>query len=138
MMKKWLLSFMSLFTALVLVVGCSNDSGQTTTESNINEEEKEVQEEIITVTISKDEGAELLSESEIEINEKAILMDVMKENFDIEEDGGFINAIDGIGPVEGEEKAWMYFVNDEMAMVGAGEYELSNGDEVNFDFQPWE
>lgn len=137
-MKKWMLSLFTIFSALVLVVGCSNDSATPTEEEETTQETTEVQEEVITVTISKDEGKEVLSEKEIEIEENEILMDVMKENYDIEEDNGFITSIDGVAPEEGEEKAWMYFVNDEMAMVGASEYELEAGDNIVFDLQAWE
>ena len=47
----------------------------------------------------------------------------MKENYTIEEDGGFITAIDGHGQVErtAETKAkyWLFDVNGEPSMVGA-------------------
>lgn len=137
-MKKWLVSIFTVVSTLFLLIGCSNDSVNTTQEENANQETEEVQEAEILVTISKDDGKEILSEKEIQIEENEILMDVMKENFDIEEDGGFITAIDGVEPEEGEQKAWMYFVNDEMAMVGATEYELEDGDHVVFDLQAWE
>lgn len=137
-MKKWMLTLFTIFTTLVLVVGCSNESTTPTEEEETGIETTESQEEVIKVTISKDEGEEVLSEKEIEIEENAILMDIMKENYDIEEDDGFITSIDGVAPEEGEEKAWMYFVNDEMAMVGAAEYELEAGDNVVFDLQAWE
>ena len=137
-MKKWMLTLFTIFTTLVLVVGCSNESTTPTEEEETVVETTESQEEVIKVTISKDEGEEVLSEKEIEIEENAILMDIMKENYDIEEDDGFITSIDGVAPEEGEEKAWMYLVNDEMAMVGAAEYELEAGDNVVFDLQAWE
>lgn len=137
-MKKWMLTLFTIFTTLLLVVGCSNESTTPTEEEETGIETTESQEEVIKVTISKDEGEEVLSEKEIEIEENAILMDIMKENYDIEEDDGFITSIDGVAPEEGEEKAWMYFVNDEMAMVGAAEYELEAGDNVVFDLQAWE
>ena len=133
-----MLTLFTIFTTLLLVVGCSNESTTPTEEEETGIETTESQEEVIKVTISKDEGEEVLSEKEIEIEENAILMDIMKENYDIEEDDGFITSIDGVAPEEGEEKAWMYFVNDEMAMVGAAEYELEAGDNVVFDLQAWE
>lgn len=133
-----MLTLFTIFTTLVLVVGCSNESTTPAEEEETVVETTESQEEVIKVTISKDEGEEVLSEKEIEIEENAILMDIMKENYDIEEDDGFITSIDGVAPEEGEEKAWMYFVNDEMAMVGAAEYELEAGDNVVFDLQAWE
>ena len=106
-MKKWMLTLFTIFTTLVLVVGCSNESTTPAEEEETVVETTESQEEVIKVTISKDEGEEVLSEKEIEIEENAILMDIMKENYDIEEDDGFITSIDGVAPEEGEEKAWM-------------------------------
>lgn len=144
-MKRSLLALLALFTGLLFAVGCSNDSAETeenTEDANLTvEEETDVVDEVeqsIVVTVSIDHGAEKITEKEITIEENDILMDVMKEHFEIDEEGGFINAIDGVGPEEGEEKSWMFFVNDEMAMVGAAEYELSVGDHVVFDLQPWE
>lgn len=140
-MKKLMTILSALLLSVGVLVGCSNDANETNNNANNqpNNETNEVSEEItVEVVISLDKGEEILEEKEIKTEDGAILLDVMKENFDIEEDGGFITSIDGKAAEEGEEKAWMYFVNDEMAMVGAGEYELSNGDEVNFDFQPWE
>ena len=138
MKKNWLTVLFTLFTVLVLVVGCGNNSNEPTQNSETNEEVNDAEEEVVFVTISKDEGEEVLSEKEIEIEENDILMEVMQENFEIEEEEGFITTIDGVGPEEGEEKAWMYFVNNEMAMVGAAEYELKAGDQVLFDLQAWE
>ncbi|WP_081472446.1 DUF4430 domain-containing protein [Ornithinibacillus scapharcae] len=34
--------------------------------------------------------------------------------------------------------SWMFSVNGEQSMVGAGEVELKDGDTVNFDYQSWE
>lgn len=138
-MKKFLFTLFSALTVLFLVVGCSNDSSSTApTEEETSEVANEEQEQSILVTISLDQGEEIVTEKEIEIEENAILMDVMKENFDIGEDGGFIYSIEGIEPEEDEKKAWMFFVNDEMAEVGAADYELSPGDHVVFDLQSWE
>ena len=66
------------------------------------------------------------------------LLDVLKENFAVEESDGFITSIEGIEQDVDEKIGWIYFINDEMAMVGAAEYELEANDEVNFDLQEWE
>lgn len=136
-MKKKRYLFIILFLLIGFISGCATTENSETT----TKEEKQVeavQEEKITVILSVDDGQEQIEEKEIPIEEGAILMDVMKEHFTIEEEGGFIHSIDGIAPAEDEEKAWMYFVNGEMAKVGAQEFELSPGDEVTFDLQSWE
>lgn len=141
-MNSSYLRIIALMLTIGLLGACASDNGASdnapttdqveTTQTESHEEEK------IEVTLSKDNGDEVIQEKEIPIEDGAILMDVMKENFDIEEDGGFITSIEGVAPDEGEEKAWMYFVNDEMASVGAAEFELSAGDEVTFDLQAWQ
>lgn len=145
-MKNILVRIMSLLVVVGLLVGCGTDNNNELATQPANNETEETNnnlsaeeaEQTVSITISKDEEAEIIVEKEIEIEENDLLMDVMKENFDIEEEDGFIHSIEGIAPLEDEEKAWMYFVNGEMAMVGAAEYELSPGDEVSFDLQAWE
>ncbi|WP_099158399.1 DUF4430 domain-containing protein [Virgibacillus ndiopensis] len=147
-MNKILLRLGSLLLIIGLLVGCSSDdesnseattNGQTE-QSGGNEVKNEENQEVVTITISKDKEAEFITEKKIAIEEGAILMDVMKENFEIETDfdGGFITSINGVAPKEGEQKSWMFFVNDEMATKGAKEITLSPGDKVSFDLQAWE
>ncbi|GAB3052645.1 DUF4430 domain-containing protein [Virgibacillus ainsalahensis] len=140
-MNKWMLRLGILMLVIGVLAGCgANDSQQEESTEASQEQPAETQEseESVTITLSKDDGDEVITEEEVAIEEDAILMDVMEENFDIEHDGGFITSIDGIAPEEGEEKSWMFFVNGETAMVGAEELELSPDDEVTFDLQAWE
>lgn len=135
---KWMLGSLMLMLGLLTGCGGADDVPPATEENEESANPTEQAEETVTITLSEDEGEEVFEEKTVEIEDGAIVMDVMKENFDVEEEGGFIDSIDGIAPEEGEEKSWMYFVNDEMAMVGAEEYELEAGDEVVFDLQEWE
>ncbi|HEX6594561.1 MAG TPA: DUF4430 domain-containing protein [Bacillota bacterium] len=142
-MNKWLLRFFMMILMVGLVTGCvaDQDESQETTNSRIEQTENEdtlEKEETVVITVSKDEGEKMIIEQEVPIEEDAVLMDVLKEHFEIEEEDGFITSIEGVAPEEGEEKAWMYFVNGEIASVGANEFELSPGDEVTFDLQAWE
>ncbi|MFD2045896.1 DUF4430 domain-containing protein [Ornithinibacillus salinisoli] len=132
-MSKWVLRIATLLFVLGFVAGCGNEnpSGDNG-DANVADGEESVE-----ILISKDEGAEVITKEEISIEEGDILMEVMKEHFDVEEDGGFITSIEGISPEEGEQKAWMYFINGESASVGANEYELTPGEEINFDLQAW-
>lgn len=138
MLKKLKISSMILIMAIILI-GCHESTTEPPAQTDTQSKEQVVeQEETVVITISKDEGEEVITTKEIPIQEGDLLMDVMKEHFTIEEENGFITSIEGIAPAEDEKKAWMYFVNGEMAMVGAAEYELSAGDEVTFDLQSWE
>ncbi|MUK87238.1 DUF4430 domain-containing protein [Ornithinibacillus sp. L9] len=139
-MSKWYVKLFALLIIIGLVTGCGADGSDddATTDSAKNEENNvsEVEESVV-IVLSKDEGEEVIAEEEISINEGDILLDVMKEHFDVEEEGGFITSIEGIAPEENEQKAWMYFVDGEMSSVGANEYELTPGEEITFDFQAW-
>lgn len=127
------------------MVGCgkaeSNDDNHANhAGENANQEvNEEVNEEIteeVAFTISKDNGEEIIAEEEIAVEEGAILLDVLQENFEVElTEQGFITAINGSEQDEEAGVYWMYDVNGEAALVGAGEYELQPGDEVVFDLR---
>lgn len=127
-----------------VLAACAGDEGSEAdtpadTEEPVTEEtQAEENEEIVFITVSENKGEEIHAEEEITFTEGDLLLDVMEENFDIEHDSGFVTSINGIAPEEGEERSWMYYVNDEMPMVGAAEYELESGDDVLFDLQAWE
>lgn len=144
-MNKWFVRLASLLVVIGLLVGCASDTNnQNATNSNQTEQNQneanssEENEEVVVVTISKNHNEEIVTEKEVTIEEGAILIDVMKENFDIEEEGGFISSVEGIEQDLEAQMSWMFFINDEMPSVGAADYELSVGDKVNFDLQAWE
>ena len=92
--------------------------------------------ETVSVTISLTDGGTVVAGSEktVEVEAGTSLFDVMKENYTIEEDGGFITAIDGLAQVEesAETKAkdWLFDVNGEPSMVGAADVALQEGDVI--------
>src|SRR5690625_1543029 len=142
MLKRFLTLIFAVVLSTVVLTGCgstnndgTNNNGNNNNQSEVNS--SEVNEEVIQVIVSNDEEDEIFSEKEIEIKEGDILLDVLNENFDIDEDGGFINGVDGVVAEEDEQKFWAIIVNGEMAEVGAGEFELSPGDEVTLDLQSW-
>ncbi|UFT97663.1 DUF4430 domain-containing protein [Radiobacillus kanasensis] len=139
MRHKWKSLLALLFAALVLV-GCgqdSTDNAENNQEDKENTEQMEKQ-EVVTVVISKDNGAEVVTEKEIPIEEGTTVLGVMKENFEIEESDGFITSIEGVSQDDKNGKYWMYTVNEEMAKVGAAEYKLEPGDQVTFDLHAME
>lgn len=140
-MKKWMFPLITLFMVVVLF-GCSSEGNNTNTtvSTNSTSQSEEVAEDSVRITISINEGEEFVNEKEIGIEEGDILMDAMKENFYVETeyDGTFITSIERVAASDEEKTSWMFFVNDEMATVGAAEYQLSPGDKVVFDLQSWE
>lgn len=147
-MNKWLLRFGAVLLFIGIMTGCGasdtddnatekTDTGAQTEEQSEDQDNGEQDEATVAITISTDEGDEVIDEKEVPVEADAILMDVLKENFEVEENGGFITSIEGIVADEDEEKAWMYSVNGEEANVGAADYELDPGDEVSFDLHAW-
>lgn len=146
-MKKIYTVLLAFIFALVVLSGCAATEQNTEEQSTQTEENgtpteqtsESEQEEAITITISENNQEEIVAEEEVPVEEGEILYDVMEENFDIEAtEEGFITSIEGISQNEEEGKYWMYYVNGEMAEVGAQDYELEPGDEVTFDLQAME
>lgn len=121
MLKKIYLALLAVF----LLVGCQN-ADQTRND--------QIQ---VSITISVDHGAEIVVDETVQIDNQAILFDVLDEHYDIEATpDGFITAIEGIEQTD--EDFWIYTVNEEDIYVGAKEYQLSDQDHVVFDLQKWE
>jgi hypothetical protein len=132
-MKKTNKLILSLLMTGVLTTGCgvfesedvTNGSEKQEESSSVKEESQEIS---VTVKIMV-EGKETDSVA-LTVEEGAVLLDAMKENMEIEEADGFINSINGVEQSEKDNKFWIYTVNDEQVTVGAGEYELLDGDQV--------
>ncbi|WP_217988185.1 DUF4430 domain-containing protein [Terribacillus saccharophilus] len=121
-----------MLSALLLVAGILAGCG-TAEQPQQNQQAEQQTEQQVTVTLSED--GEEISSKEVSFEEGDILLDVMKENFEIEEDGGFITSIDGHAQDANANKYWLFTVNEEMSPVGANEVELKDGDEVVFNLQ---
>ncbi|WP_218830628.1 DUF4430 domain-containing protein [Terribacillus saccharophilus] len=127
-MKKALHMLSALLLAAGILAGCG-----TAEQPQQNQQAEQQTEQQVTVTLSED--GEEISSKEVSFEEGDNLLDVMKENFEIEEDGGFITAIDGHAQDANANKYWLFTVNEEMSPVGANEVELKDGDEVVFNLQ---
>ncbi|MFS0751545.1 DUF4430 domain-containing protein [Oceanobacillus sp. 1P07AA] len=142
LLKKWFSYVGVLLLSIGLLLGCSNSTSEennSNTRVSTNETSQELADDEVRITISIDHGSEHVNEKTISIEEGDILLEVLEENFFIEaDDSGFITSIERVESSDEEQTAWMYTVNGEMATVGAGDYELSPGDEVVFDLQSWE
>ena len=92
--------------------------------------------ETVSVTISLTDGGTVIAGSEktIEVEAGANLLDVLKENYTIEDADGFITSIDGVvqteATAETKAKYWLFDVNGEPSMVGAADVALQEGDVI--------
>jgi len=73
------------------------------------------------------EGEKAFSILQKVVDMKGLRMETKQYDFGI-----FVQSIDGYE--SGSEKAWIYFVNDESGNVSADQYELKNGDKVEWKY----
>ncbi|MGO4939325.1 DUF4430 domain-containing protein [Fundicoccus sp. Sow4_D5] len=148
-MKKWLL----LLSASFVLAACgqevaepqvdtSADTSTSVVESEVSSElaSSETDADLVEVTVSVTEDGELITDGEqvVEVEEGALLLDVMKEHYAITEDGGFISAINGVEQDEDAGKWWMFDVNGAMGETGAAETELQAGDLIEWKLEAFE
>ncbi|REJ08963.1 DUF4430 domain-containing protein [Halobacillus trueperi] len=133
-MKKWNTVLTALMLAVAVLAGCGAQEEKETSTT----QEEQVQEVTVQVQLSKNDGEEMMAEDEITVEKGTTLMEVMEDNYEVEQSEGFINSIEGIAGNQEEKMAWMYTINGDEAMVGANEYEVEDGDEIVFDYQSWE
>jgi ABC-type enterochelin transport system substrate-binding protein len=133
-MKKLLLIVAAI---MMVLTGCGTTETKKTSDQPKTEENKNEQ---VTVQVTKDNGKEKVTEKEVEIKEETTVMDVMKNNFEVETqfDDSFISSIEGIAGNEQDKTSWFFSVNGEEAMKGAKEIVLKPGDTVEFDFHKYE
>jgi len=63
------------------------------------------------------------------------LFDLMQHYFVIEHQNGYITSIQG--KTVTSKTAWLYTINGEMAMVGAKDYKIKDGDVIHWDLRKW-
>lgn len=140
MKKLWM-----LFAAGFILTGCADNgnkdlssaetAGQATSSMEAVTSVKD--EDAISVTVHvKEDGKEIEDGTkELEVESGAILLDVMKENYEIEDDNDFITSINGHKQDDEAKKYWLFKVNGEDSMVGAHQTELQEGDVVEFNLE---
>lgn len=66
------------------------------------------------------------------------VMDVLEEHHKVDDEGGFITAIDAVRQDPSTNTYWLYTVNGEMAEKGAEEMQVAEGDEIRFYLESFE
>ncbi|NPV58642.1 MAG: DUF4430 domain-containing protein [Actinobacteria bacterium] len=98
----------------------------------------------VRVTVCRDFGKEVLKDEAIEVREASSAMEALQAVAEVETayGGGFIQAVDGVASQydggAGRKADWFFYVNGQMADVGARAYEAREGDWLLFDFHSWE
>lgn len=148
-MKKWLLLLSASFVLAACGEEASDSTADTSTEtsssmieSDVSSETSSLQAEVdlVEVTLSVTEDGELIPDGEqvVEVEEGAILLDVMKEYYDITEENTFISAINGVEQDGNAGKWWVFDINGAMGEKGASEIELQAGDLIEWKLEAFE
>lgn len=104
-----------------------------------NTEQFEEKENLATISVSDNEGEIKGSPVEINVDREMDVLAYMVDNFSVEgADEGFITSIEGIEQDESEGLYWLYYVNEEMPSVGAGEYIVEDGDLIEWKLESFE
>lgn len=88
----------------------------------------------VQLTIEVEVDEEIIPEltSEVETESGSTLMEVMEQEYTVENEEGFISAIEGYEQNPDENRWWLYEVNGEQPTVGAEDYVVEEGDEISW------
>ncbi|MDK6805772.1 DUF4430 domain-containing protein [Aerococcus sp. UMB7834] len=125
MKKQWLL----LLTSMALLGACQQPADDKAADQSSAQTEEQAKQEA-TFSIQPLEGE--AETKQVTFQEGDKVLDVLKANFDVEEDKGFVKAINGVSQDEDKQAYWMFYVNGEMAPKGADQIELKAGDKVEW------
>lgn len=98
----------------------------------------------VRVTVCRDFGRQSIKDESVAVREGSSAMEALQAVADVETSygGGFIHSVDGTASQydggAGQKRDWFFYVNGQMADVGAGAYEVRDGDWLVFDFHSWE
>ncbi|WP_373470801.1 DUF4430 domain-containing protein [Carnobacterium alterfunditum] len=109
--------------------------GQATSSMKVGSSTKD--ENAFSITISVMDEGKLIEDGtkKLEVEEGTTLLEAMKINFEIEDDNDFITSINGHEQDNKADKYWMFDINGEESMIGAGDLELQEGDLVEFNLE---
>lgn len=125
-MKKFILGLV-LSSFLMVGAGCSTNNETTTVSTNSSQEQTAMK---VTLTLVEDEKE--ITSKEVEVSEKESVLDILKANFEVKEDSGFVTSIDGKEQDAKANKYWMYYINDKEADKGAADMTVSDSDKIEW------
>jgi len=91
------------------------------------------------LTVSLDNSAEILFDEPLSIQADQSLLQIMEANeLALEADNGLITSLCNVSQDTESGKYWLYTINGEFAMVGAGDYFPKSDDKIVFDLHAFE
>ena len=140
MVQKQGLRMSLLLGMILLMVGCQPQNNQKPAETTLAETTgvSDTTEEVTVMVTIQVDGKAVVENVELKAHEGDMLLDIMKEQFEIEEKDGFVTTIEGHQQDEAANKFWMFDVNGEMAPVGAAEFKVSDQDNILWKLEAFE
>lgn len=123
-MKKFVL-FLVTIASMLVVSGC-----QSPTATEPSSTQSQAKTEKVTITLEQ-EGKKFTQKTVVYKPEETLLQ-LLKQQFEVEEDNGFITAIDHHEQDKDKGIYWTFTVNGKMAEKGANDTKLANNDQVVF------
>lgn len=140
MNKKLLSKLTVLGLSVGLLVGCSPEETvvEEPKEEVVQDNTQEQEEVAVDINILVEgEKQEDLSHN-YDVSYGMTLLELMKEQYRLVEEDGFIKCIEGNEQDEDKGLYWVFDVNGEMGEVGAADYELQEGDVVDWKLMSFE
>ena len=142
MKKKTMSRWMMLLIAAMIVTGCTEDTQNTdptnneviteTVDQEATTSAADTQEVTASIKILIDGELQTDLSQEVSVPEGTTLMEVMTENYEIVNENSFITEINSHQQDLEANRFWLYDINGEMAMVGIAEYEIEEGDVIEW------
>lgn len=108
-------------------------------ESQEDTEQLEPREDLAIISVFGEDGEIEGSPVEINVDHETDVLAYMVESFSVEgTEEGFITSIDGVEQDESEGLYWLYYINEEMPSVGAGDYIVEDGDLIEWKLESFE
>ena len=125
-MKK-LTTVLVLALSLFGLVACGQSEASKLT-SSTTKQESDVQGQVTLILKTENES----KKKSVDIKKGYTVMDVLKDVYDVKENGGFITEIDGVSQDTDKGIYWMFDVNGKLGEKAANQLKVKNGDEIKF------
>lgn len=128
-MKKIFSSTLVLFSVLTLAACTPSTTSAPSTSASASSSEMDDATATATLIVKLPDKT-LEKQVTFEVGDS--VMDVLDDTVEVEEDNGLVTSIEGVSQDEATSTYWMYKVNDEMAEVGAEQFEVKADDKIEF------
>lgn len=136
-MKKIIVTLGVLAAFTLTLAGCQNKKATAPTNASttaVSSSAPAVKQTATLIIAKADDDAQTKT---VTLTDGQSVMEVLKENFTVEEKDGFITAIDGLAQDTTKNLYWMYDVNGTQAAKGAADTIVKPGDEIKFTYEAY-